>query len=70
MPSQADLEGIDSNVDLNQQHYLHSVHNVRHSYEDEMMNQRRMSEPDLQMYGQQRPTTPAQQMNSGKPIEQ
>lgn len=70
MPSQADFEGTDSNVGLDSQHYFQSTHNVRQSFEDEMMNQRKMSEPDLQLCGQQRPTTPAQQMNSGKFIYQ
>ena len=68
MPSPVGFEDMDSNVDQNTQLYFQSTHNVRQSFDDEMMNERRMSQPDLQMYGQQRPTTPAQQMNSGKSI--
>ncbi|ERF72464.1 hypothetical protein EPUS_07921 [Endocarpon pusillum Z07020] len=64
MSSPAGFEGMDSNVDQDSQHYFQSTHSVRQSFEDEMMNERRMSQPDLQMYGQQRPTTPAQQMNT------
>jgi hypothetical protein len=65
MPTSAGLEGMDSNVE-NSQHYFQSAHNVRLNLEDEMLNERRMSQPDLQMYAQQRPITPAQQMNSGE----
>lgn len=70
MSSPAGFEGMDSNVDQEAQHYFQSTHSVRQSFEDDMMNERRMSQPDLQMYGQQRPTTPAQQMNTGKSTSQ
>jgi hypothetical protein len=66
MPASAGLESMDSNVDENSQHYFHSTHNMTLDLEDEMLNERRMSQPDLQMYAQQRPITPAQQMNSGE----
>jgi hypothetical protein len=66
MPASAGLESMGSNVDENSQHYFHPTHQMTLSMEDEMLNERRMSQPDLQMYAQQRPITPAQQMNSGK----
>lgn len=66
MPSSAGLEGMNSNVDENSQHCFQSAHSVRQNFEEEMMNGRSMSQPDLQMYAQQRPVTPAQQMNSGE----
>ena len=65
MPSSAGLEGIDPTMDENSQHYFQPTHSVRHNFGDEM-NERRMSQPDLQLHGRQRPITPAQQMNSGE----
>jgi hypothetical protein len=66
MPTTAGLESMDPNVDENSQHYFQYTHSVRQNFGDEMINERRMSQPNMPMYGQQRPTTPAQQMNSGK----
>jgi hypothetical protein len=66
MPSSAGLEGMDPNVDENSQHYFQSTHNGGHNFGDELMNARRMSQPDLQIYASQRPITPAQQINSGE----
>ncbi len=66
MPTSAGLEGMDPSVDENSQHHFQSAHRVRHNFEDEMINERSMSQPDLQIYAQQRPITPAQQMNSGE----
>lgn len=63
MPPSAGLEGKEPNVDENSLHYFQSAHNVRQEYGDDM---RRKSQPDMHMYAQQRPITPAQQMNSGE----
>jgi hypothetical protein len=60
------LDCINQDKDENSQHYFQSTHSARHSFADEMMNERRISQPELQMYAQQRPITPAQQMNSGE----
>jgi hypothetical protein len=69
MPTSAGLESMDPSVDENSQHYFQSTHGVRQNFGDEIMNQRRMSHPESQMYAQQRPITPAQQMNSGESEE-
>jgi hypothetical protein len=70
MPSSAGLESMDSIVDENSQHYFQSTHGVRRNFGDEMMNERSMSQPDLQFYAGQRPVTPAQQMNGGESEDQ
>ena len=65
MPSSAGLEGMDPIVDENRQHYFQPTHSVGPNFGDDM-NERRMSQPDLQLHVRQRPITPAQQTNSGK----
>lgn len=66
MPSSAGLESMEPNVDENSQHYFQSTHDVRPNLGVELINERRMSQPDLQTYAHQRPITPGQQMNSGE----
>lgn len=66
LPPSAGLEGIEQNVDENSLHYFQTAHNVGQEYGDKMTNIRRKSQPDMQIYAQQRPITPAQQMSSGE----
>ena len=66
MPTSAGLESMDAVVDENHQHYFQSTHGGRRSGGSGGMNERSMSQPDLQLYVRQRPITPAQQMNSGE----
>lgn len=66
MPSSAGLESMDAIVDENRQHYFQSTHGARQNVGSEAMNERSMSQPNLQLYVRQRPITPAQQMNSGR----
>jgi regulatory protein SWI5 len=65
MLGSAGLESMDLNVDENRQHYFQSSHSARRNLGDDMMYERSLSQPDLHMYAQQRPITPAKQMNSG-----
>ena len=66
MPISAGLESMDPNMGDESQHYFQTTHSTRHGLEDEMTNERTMSQPDLQMYAQQRPNTPAQLTNRGE----
>ena len=66
MPMSAGFDGMGLSLDENSQHYFQPSHHVRQDFGNGMMDARRMSQPDLQLYPEQRPITPAQQVNRGK----
>ena len=65
MPMSAGFDGIGIGLDENSQHYFQPSHHLRQDLANAMMDGRRMSQPDLQLYAEQRPFTPAQQINTG-----
>ena len=69
MPMSAGFDGMGLGLDENSQHYFQTSHHVRQDFGNGMMDTRRMSQPDLQMYTEQRPITPAQQINNGKFVQ-
>ena len=66
MPMSAGFEGMGLGLDENSQHYFQSAHFVRPNFGDDMIDARRMSQPDLHLYTDMGPMTPTQQINIGK----
>lgn len=65
MPMSAGFDGIGFGLDENSQHYFQLSPHMRQDFGSSLMDGRRMSQPDLQLYAEQRPITPAQQINTG-----
>jgi len=66
MPMSAGFDGMGFGLDENSQHYFQPLHHPRQDFGNGMIDARRMSQPDLQLYTEQRPITPAQRINTGK----
>lgn len=64
MPMSAGYDGMGHGLDENNHHYFQSSHHLKQDYGNGGMDTRRMSQPDLHLYTEQRPTTPAQQINN------
>ncbi len=69
MPMSAGFDGMGLALDENTQHYFQPSHHVRQDFGNGTVDTRRMSQPDMQMYAEQRPITPAQQINNGKSVQ-
>jgi hypothetical protein len=65
MPMSAGFDGMGLGLDENSQHYFATSHHMRQEFGNPLIDGRRMSQPDLQLYAEQRPITPAQQTNTG-----
>jgi hypothetical protein len=66
MPMSAGFDGMGLGLDENSHHYFQPLHHPREGFGNGMMDARRMSQPDLQLYTEQRPITPALQISTGK----
>jgi regulatory protein SWI5 len=66
MPMSAGFDSIGLGLDENSQHYFQPLHHPRQDFGNGMMDARRMSQPDLQLYAEHRPITPTQRINTGK----
>jgi len=67
MPMSAGFDGLGFGLDENSQHYFQLSPHMRQDFGSSLMDGRRTSQPDLQLYAEQRPITPAQQVNTGPP---
>jgi hypothetical protein len=65
MPMSAGFHGMGLGLDENSQHYFQPSHHLRQDFGNAMMDGRRLSQPELQLYTEQRPITPAHQSNTG-----
>ena len=70
MPMSAGFDGMGLGLDENSQHYFQPSHHVRQDFGNAVMDGRRMSQPDLQLYTEQRPITPALQINTGISVQE
>jgi hypothetical protein len=66
MPMSAGFDGMGLGLDENSPHYFQPLHHPRQDFGNGMMDTRRMSQPDLQLYTEHRPITPTQQINTGR----
>ena len=66
MPSSAGIQDIHSDLGENSPGYFQATEDFQSAFTNGALIERSMSQPDLLLNAQQRPITPAQQMNSGK----
>jgi hypothetical protein len=66
MPMSTSFDGMGLGIDENSQHYFQAQPNISQEFVQGLNDMRTMSQPDLQLYTEQRPITPTQQINTGR----